>query len=216
VRKPLARMAVLFALAALAGADEALAAETARSPAQIAARRQESLDQLLSADFEPALIANLRQSCALGGEPARVVESRAGGAYFTPDAADGRVTALIRTAHDGHLLQLYEKLLTEMGGDVANYEKWPRVIGAAALAGKADVAIGANKAIELTPAIAFDAGFTVAYQEGKAGKSGTVIAATLKALAESCVGQHGDVAKCFSAGYMYGAHAFDGRIVLTK
>jgi hypothetical protein len=215
VRKPFA-VNITFALVTLASTANGLSAETARSPAQIAARRQESLDQLLSADFEPALIANLRKSCALGGEPARVAESRAGGAYFTPDAADGCVTALVRTAHDGHLPQLYQKLLTEMGGDVANYEKWPRVIGAAALASKADVAIGSNKATELTPAIAFDAGFTVAYQEGKAGKSGSVVAATLKALAELCLSQHGDVAKCFSAGYMYGAHAFDGRIVLTK
>jgi hypothetical protein len=208
VRKPLARMVVLFALAALAGADEALAAETARSPAQIAARRQESLDQLLSADFEPALIANLRQSCALGGEPARVAESRAGGAYFTPDAADGCVTALVRTARDGRLPDFYRKLLMDLGGSAEGYERWPRVIGATVLNGAVKVAIGNNKAAEVKPSIALDAGFTVAYQDGGASKAPSADARQLKAIAEACLAQRQDAGTCFSAGYMYGAQAF--------
>jgi hypothetical protein len=211
VRKPLAKIAVLVAFAALAGADKGLAAETGRSPAQIAAHRQQMLDDMLTQEFQPALIANLRESCALGGEPARVAESRAGGAYFTPDAADGCVTALVRTARDGHLPELYHQLLIKLGGSVEGYERWPRVIGAAVLNGNIKVAIGNNKAAEVKPSMAFDAGFTVAYQDGTASKSGSADARQLKTLAEACLAQHQDAGTCFSAGYMYGSQAFRAR-----
>jgi hypothetical protein len=166
---------------------------------------------MLTDDYQPALIANLRESCARGGEPARVAESRSQGAHFTPDAADGCVTALARTARDGRLPELYRKFLTEMGGSVGGSERWPRAIGAAVLNGNGKVAIGNSKAAEVTPALAFDAGFTVAYQEGSASKVVTTDTQQLKVIAEACLGQHQDAGTCFSAGYVYGARATRGQ-----
>ncbi len=210
MRRPHIRLALLLSLGLLVGVRPASAASPP-SPAKIAADRQEGLDELLTEEFLPIQIANLRRSCALGGEPTRVAESRAGGAYFTPDAADGCVTALVRTARDGHLPELYHEFLAKMGGSIESYERWPRAIGAAVLNGNGKVAIGNSKAAEVTPALALDAGFTVAYQEGSASKVVTTDTQQLKIIAEACLGQHQDAGTCFSAGYVYGARATRGQ-----
>jgi hypothetical protein len=205
-------IAALSAFAFFAGAVSASAA----TPAEIAAHRQESLDEMLTERFQPSLVANARRSCALGLEPAHVAESRAGGAYFTPDAADGCVTALIRTARDRHLPELYGRLAVEMGGSATGSDNLPRVIGAAVLSGDGKAAIGNGKVAVVTPALAFDAGFAVAYQDGNASKPASVDAAKLKALADSCLGQHQDAGTCFSAGYAYGARAFHGQTISVR
>jgi hypothetical protein len=204
VRKPRIRVAILLALA---GAPAALAASPPNT-ADVAAHRQEILDDMLTDEYQPALIANLRRSCALGEEPGSVAESRAGGAYFTPDAADGCVTALVRTGHDRRLPELYRQLLGELGGSVDGYERLPRAIGAAVLTGSvAKVAIGNSKVATVTPALAFDAGFTVAYLEHAINKA-AVNLQQLRTVAEACLGQHQDAGTCFSVGYVFGARAF--------
>jgi hypothetical protein len=180
------------------------------SPAEVAAHRQQSLDALLTDEYEPFLIANLRRSCAVGGEPKRVAESRAGGAYFTPDAADGCVTALIRTARDHHLPELYRSFLTELGEGQGGADALPRAIGAAAMGGSTKVTLSAGKAAAISPALALDAGFTVAYQAGEGAKAPSPDPKQLKTVAETCLGQRGDVGSCFSVGYVYGAQAFAG------
>ncbi len=204
------RLALLLTLGLLAGAKLTLAASPP-SPAKIAADRQAILDNMLTDDYQPALIANARRNCALGLEPADVAEDRSEGAYFTPDAADSCVTALARTARDGRLAELYREFLTEMGGSVGGSERWPRAIGAAVLNGNGKVALGNNKAAEVTPALAFDAGFTVAYQEGGASKVVTTDTQQLKIVAEACLGQRQDAGTCFSAGYVYGARVVRGQ-----
>ena len=125
----LARLSVIV----IAAAPCAVVAANAPSPAEVSAQRQKILSDMLAPEYQPLMIANLRRACALGREPASVAESRAGGAYFTPDAADRCVVALVRTAHDGHLPDLYRSLLTELGGSADGYERLPTAIGASVL-----------------------------------------------------------------------------------
>jgi hypothetical protein len=209
VRLSLLRIAALGASAMLAGADGAAASE--HSPAEVAAHRQQILHDYLTDEFQPALIANLRESCAAGGEPTRVADSRAQGAYFTPDAADGCVAALVRTAHDGHLPELYRQLLMKIGGNVQDAEKWPRAVGAAVLGDSHKVPAGNHKSADVTPALAFDAGFTVGYQDDAADKAANADPAQLKPIAEACLAQRHDAGTCFSAGYLYGVQASRAR-----
>ena len=181
------------------------------SPAEVAAQRQRVLDGMLLDSYAPTLIGGERRLCAVGGEPASVAEDRAEGTYFSPDAADSCVVALTRTARDGQLLAFYRTMMTELGGDVQAHEQLPHAIGAAVLGGSARVAIGNGKAAVVTPALAMDAGFTVAYLEGPASKPPAADSEQLKPIAESCVAQHQDAGTCFSAGYVYGARAFAAR-----
>jgi hypothetical protein len=157
--------------------------------------------------------ADKRKLCASGQAPEWVSSQRAryGASVPFADASDMCVGTLQSTATDGHLGDLYREVLVRLGGDVANSAKWPRVIGAAVLDDKADVPIGNHKSARMTPALAFDAGFTVAFQDGSAAKSQDADLAQLKALAESCLGQHHDAGTCYSAGYVYGTQAFKAR-----
>lgn len=209
------RLAALLALAVLVGAGRAWAASPP-GPADIAAHRQEILKEMLTDKYQPALIAGLRRVCALGGEPASVATDRREGAYFTPDATDSCVTALTRTARDGRLPELYGKLVAEWGGDGTGYERLPRAIGAAVLNGNGKVAIGNSKVAVVTPALAFDAGFVVAYQEGSASKAPVTDSRQIKSLAAACLDQQQDAGTCFSAGYIYGAGAFRARTASTR
>jgi hypothetical protein len=195
-----------------------LAAGTARAadvpPADVAAHRQQILDQMLTDDYEPGMIAGIRRLCASGGAPASVAEDRRGGTYFAPDAADECVVVLVRTARYRNLPAFYRKLAVELGGSADGHEKLPHAIGAAVLNNITKVAIGNGKAAVETAALAFDAGFTVAYQDGAPQKA--VDAEQLKTLAEDCLGQRQDAGTCFSVGYMYGARAFNGQTVSAR
>jgi hypothetical protein len=186
----------------------------APSPAEIAAHRQEILDDMLSKD-PPYAVAAQRWVCAMGQEPAGVTKSRSEGATFFPDAADSCVTALVRTARDRQLPALYGRLLAELGGNREGYERLPRTIGATVLNGTTKAAIGGGKAVEVTPALAFDAGFTVAYLDGAANQ-GAADARQLKTLTESCLAQGQDAGTCFSVGYASGANAFRARTASTR
>jgi len=197
------KFAMLLALVASVLARLAMAADPP-GPAEVAAQRRESLDGMLTRDAAYT-IADIRWVCAMGREPVSVAEDRQEGAYFTPDAADSCVAALVRTAHDGHLPELYSKLVVKLGGNADGYEQLPRAIGAAVLGGNGRVAIGNGKAAVVTPALAFDAGFAAAYAGNAANKVADVH--QLRTLAESCLGQQQDAGACFSAGYAYGARA---------
>jgi hypothetical protein len=213
VSKPHARLALLLALGLLAGPATGLAANPAASTpsaAEIAAQRQGILDSILTTD-PPYTIADIRWVCAMGQEPARVADSRAEGAYFTPDAADSCVAALARTAHDRRLPELYGKLLAGWGVGTNGSEGLPRAIGASVMDGNGKVAIGSNKVVVVTAALALDAGFAVGYRDGAAAKAPDADAGQLRTLAEACLGQHQDAGTCFSAGYVYGARAFKGQ-----
>lgn len=203
------RVALLLATAALAaGAGQGPCSAVAASPADVAAQRQRLLNDMLTTD-PPDVIAAERWVCAMGQAPGSVAESRSKGAYFFPDAADGCVTALLRTARDRRLPELYSRLLKELDGSMNGPEQLPKAIGASVTNGKGKVAIGNGKAAVVTPALAFDAGFTVAYS-GQVAAKGAADPGQLKALAEACLGQRQDAETCFSAGYVYGAQAVAG------
>lgn len=194
---------VALALAASAG----LAAD----PADVVKQRQESLEGTLHRDTAYS-VAGHRNLCASGKMPAFVAEERAGGALFYPDAVDFCVAVLMRTARDGHLSELYVKLLGEMGGDVSQAQGLPDAIGGAALANQKAAPIGKGNGMVITPGLAFDAGFTAAENDAGAKAPGTANAAQLRALAAACLAQQQSSGPCFSAGYMYGAQAVRGQI----
>jgi hypothetical protein len=171
-------------------------------------QRREILKALLTGD-RPEKAAQRRSICINGGEPAGVKEARAMGFDFMPDASDSCLAALQRAAKDGTLTEPYRKLLKETGGDPDLSETLPKAMGASALSDKAKVSIGNGKAIILTSAIAFDAGFTVAYTSAAPAKEGD--SKKLRSLAESCLGGGTDAGTCFSVGYLYGAQAFNAR-----
>jgi hypothetical protein len=178
---------------------------TAADTQDPAARRKELLGDMLTSDPASA-IATQRWVCAMGQEPASVADFRSSKLDATPDASDTCVTALIRTAHDHQLPEFYKKFLTRMGVGDEGYEKLPHRIGAAVLSGNQKVAISGDKVIPVTPALAFDAGFSVAYLES-AAKSEGINEDQLKKVSESCLAQGEDAKTCFSMGYVYGARA---------
>jgi hypothetical protein len=205
VRQPATSIAALFTLILSAGADQGLAA----TPDEISAARRASVKRILTATPASA-IADQRLTCMLGEEPGSVTEARRAGQYFIPDAADLCVAVLVRTAHDGHLPDLYRKLLTELGGNVELAEKLPLAIGNALLDGDGKVDLGNGKNTIVPPPLAFDAGFTVAYLKGD-DRVENMDAPKLKLVAESCLAVNKDSLTCFSAGYTYGQQAVRAR-----
>ena len=183
-------------------ADPAAAAD-----ADINGRRHELISAMLRSDFTPLMIAGVRRVCAAGREPADVAEDRAKGADFTPDAADTCITALDRAAQDGNLPDLYRKLLSDAGASSDGFAKFPEAIGIAVLHGSDQVKTSDGHVVTVAPALAFDAGFSAAYQEGRAASANEVNEGQLKSLAEACLGQQQDPGTCFSAGYAFGARA---------
>ena len=174
------------------------------SPAEIARQRQEVLDHMMQVDAERN--GPQRWVCAMGGEPGSVVEARASGFSFTPDAADSCLTALKRIAQVGDLKKMYSKLAKEVGGTEEGYEQLPRAIGSAALNNRNSITVGGGKGAAVTPALAFDAGFTVAFTERVPDKW-TLETKKLREITADCLANKRDAGTCFSAGYLYGAHA---------
>jgi hypothetical protein len=187
----------------------------AASPADVATQRKETLDEILHTDTAYT-VASERQLCAAGKMPAHISEQRAAGATFYPDAADMCVAALMRTAHDGRLSELYTKLLAQTGGDPSQVKGLPEAIGGAVLAHQNSAPIGNGKGMVVTPALAFDAGFAAADQDRGAKAQGTPNAVQLRGLAESCLAQQQSAGPCFSAGYMYGAQSVRGQISFAR
>ena len=189
----------------LAGAGQSLAAGKP-SPGEITAQRQDIISNILTSD-PPSTVEDSRWVCAMGRAPTLVSKSRAEGDDFMPDAVDECMAALTRKAHDRGLPELYSKLLTQLGSSTEGYEKLPHAIGTAVMNGSGKAPIGGGKVATVTPALAFDAGFTVAYQEDAGNQPPSVTDAQLRVLAEGCLNQQQDAGSCFSAGYMYGVKA---------
>lgn len=208
MRKSCFNIAALVTLAVLSCADEGLAASTA----EIAGQRQASLNGILTT-FPDRAIAAQRLTCMLGEEPDKVAKGRQAGKNFLPDAADTCVAVLVRTAHDGHLPDLYRTLLTELGGDVEEYAKLPLAIKNAVLDGDGKVPIGNGKVMDIVPSsLAFDAGFTMAYLGGyEKFKPDVDDPAQMKLLTGGCLAVQKDAGPCFAAGFAYGAQAFRAR-----
>lgn len=159
-------------------------------------------------------LAQKRSDCAAGLAPEWIAAKRAanGPKVPFPDATNMCVNILMGAAQDRQLVDLYASLLKAWHGKEDGAAALPRSIGAAVQRGETKVPIGAGKAAVVTPALAFDAGFTVAYGEGKPPQGGKPNPQQLKALAEACLAQQRDVGSCFSAGYLYGAQATTGQV----
>jgi len=199
------KLAVLLALVMAASTPWVLAA----SPAEITTQRKEALEGILHRDTDYTVAAE-RWTCAMGKEPAMVSDERRQGAAFFPDAADACVAVLTRTARDRHLPNLYGRLLTELGGAPSEQDGLPQAIGTAALSGRGQVAIGNGKMMTVSPAVAFDAGFTIGYLERGAKAPGSADPEQLKRLSQNCLAGTAAFGACYSAGYMYGAKAAGG------
>jgi len=110
------------------------------------------------------------------------------------------------------LLEFYRNLLVDLSGAAGEAERLPGAIAAVAMKPASNqVAIGNQRAAIVTAALAFDAGFTVAYRKGERHSAGMPDLQTLKPIAERCLSQsEADLALCFSTGYVYGARSVSG------
>lgn len=199
-RRSLCRLAV--ALSAAWGAVGAYAAEP--TDEEIIAAHLKAILTTFSAEE----VAKDRAACITGAHADAVAMAREVGLPGYADASDLCVTVLIRTARDGRLLDAYTTIIAENRGDPSRAETLPDAIGGALLKQKSsDVPIGNGLAVGIKPALAFDAGFVVAYRKGElTGKLPDV--ATLKVLAEQCLGQSApDMGLCFSTGYALAVYA---------
>ena len=169
-----------------------------------AERRRDLVNAMVTKDSARD-IENQRWLCAMGEEPNDVAEARKDGNDDEPDASDSCVMALILSARDRVLPDLYRKIIVKLGGDESGYEKLPHVIGASVLANYKQVNIGNGKAAVVTGALAFDAGFVVAYQDAAPKKEAN--AQKLKELTETCLANGDDAGTCFSIGYVQGSLA---------
>lgn len=184
-------------------------AGSALTPQEVAKQRQDLLEDLMT-KTRPFEIASVRWVCAMGQEPASVADDRSKGKDYVADASDTCVVALTRVAQFHDFPELYHKLLKQMGGDESLADTLPEAIKTAVLHGDGKAEIGNNKVAEIKPALAFDAGFTFAFQKGATNMK-DINDAQLKKVSESCLGQGWDAKTCFSNGYVYGARAFNAQ-----
>jgi len=141
-----------------------------------------------------------------GGDPGIVAGELSEGGDF-PDVTDLCVAALIRSARDHTLPDLYKELRTTLGVSTDGYETMPMQIGAVALKNGTELDLGGGRAVDIWPSMAFDAGFTVAYQNG-APEQQNVNEARLKEVTESCLRKGQNPQTCYAVGLVYGARAY--------
>jgi hypothetical protein len=188
----------------------------AQTGAEVARDREASRQAILN-DAPPGQVAADRRSCVAGSMPESIRKSRAIGWNALPDAADDCVAAALRMARDGQLVQPYRDVLADLGGASGGEQSLPASIGAAVMRAKSDrVSIGNGKAAIITPALAFDAGLTVAYQQRPRPPVALPEIAALKSNAERCLAQgERDLGLCYSTGYIYGLRAVNGLAVVA-
>lgn len=197
-----------FVAATVAVAWVDAAADTPPVSAEVLKERREVAINLGERGADET-VASVRAGCVAGSWVNTVRTQRARGRAETSDASDTCPVAFGRSAKDGVLMAFYAKLVSELAGDVAMAPTLPAAIGAAVTKGGSDVvAIGNQRGAKITPALALDAGFTVAYQKGAKHGEGMPDLATLKPIAERCLAQgESNLALCYSTGYVYGARA---------
>jgi hypothetical protein len=187
---------------------------TAESPAmpmaQILRERYQSLEGIKHEPLELAVKA--RQLCASGKGPESNAKARALGADTLADESDLCPAILARVASEGELLSLYRELLSSLDGSPALVDGLPAAIGAAVMKPAHEVPIGNQRAAVISAALAFDAGFTVAFNKHQAMAPGMPALPVLKPIAERCLGAaEQDLGLCYSTGYVYGARAVNGQ-----
>lgn len=209
-----ARLAVVAAALFLLLADAIIsrAQAAAKDDGSIAPSDPEAgLQAILNYDAAAVVLSD-RRTCVAGHQPDAIRQERGKGWSSLPDAAETCVAVATRMARDGVLLQPYQELLASLGSGVAGYDALPAAIAAAVLKTKSDrIPIGNGKAAIITPAWAFDAGLTVAYQQKPKPPARLPDLATVKPVAERCLAQQeADLGLCYSTGYLYGMRAVNG------
>jgi hypothetical protein len=156
----------------------------------------------LVGQLTPELFKRDREQCALGFEPRVVAEIRSttvdGHMRTFPDAGVFCVELLRRAAREDRLPDFYsdhhiEHVPYEIRDYVAAKDKHTPA---------QDAWMGSVK-----PGTAFDAGFTVAYQEGAALPASKVDPAKLEAVVEACFNEKSPATTCYSIGYVQGSLA---------
>lgn len=183
----------------------------AQPDAQLLREREESRQGILTDD--PAdQVAKDRRDCMAGDMPATVQKSRGFGWDNLPDATEYCVTAAMRMANDGTLLQPYQTLVAELHGDPQQYQLLPQAIANAVMHLKAyRVSVGQEKAATITSALALDAGITVAYEKHTVANRALPEPSAIKVVAERCLAlKEADLGLCYSTGYIYGLRAISG------
>lgn len=201
---PVTRYLLAIALALGVGAVPALAEPTRE---QVEAERRSLVFAMVTIAL-PHEVSTVRETCFRGEMPAFVVAARAKGDYFVPDAADYCVAAIARHNLDNVPEAPYYLWLKEIGGTSEKAASVLRAVASAALHGQPSIAIGNNKTAKMRPAMAFDAGFVVAYQDRAAVPAGKVSAAALRTVTEACLADKQDIATCYSVGVLHGAQTY--------
>jgi hypothetical protein len=197
-------------LSVAAGALPAAAADPTPpvSAEQVLQGRVQSLDGVMRDDPADS-IAKVRNTCAAGHEPEAIAKGRGFGSYTLPDAADDCATILDRSGRDGALLTLYRDLMQTLTSGSSGHERIPAAIAATVMKTRDDVVpLGNGKGAKITAALAFDAGFTVAYPKHDKYAAGMPTAPALKPIAQRCLSQREpDLSLCYATGYAYGVLA---------
>lgn len=187
-----------------------------RSADEIREQRQAIIDKLLTV-AAPADVAIDRNNCMAGKMPEIVDRLRNSDGGISPNAADLCVAALMRSGTDSVIIEPYDRIVKESGGNPAAAADLPGTIGGAVTSRASDQAtIGNGRAIRIDPAIAFDAGFSAAYLKGETSSPGMPDLKTLKTISESCLDQSADqLGLCYAAGYAHAVRALQGETVIA-
>lgn len=207
------RVAMLAFLVLLAAASVSPRAATDELTPNDLSTRRTYLAGLTS--MSPQDAAALRLGCARGVAPEGARDARRRGKRWMPDAIDSCVTLLARLGRDGALAGVYKDLLAREVGDDAGAAELPAQIGGAVLTYKADrVALARGVSAIVTPALAFDAGFTAGYFKGEGLRPGLPAETEIRPIGERCLDQREtDLAQCYSAGYIYAVRTRAGEVV---
>lgn len=205
--------ACLLAALGLLAALPAFAQRAEMDPAERAAMDRGTVQFLLKT-LEADDVQIHRRRCAVGKAQEVTDKSRALGSLTLLDAADECPVVLLRQGRDGNLLQLYREVMVDMVGQAAGHEGLPASIAAAVAQGARQVAMGNRSSGTISPALAFDAGFTVAYRGREPLDARMPDPARLRPLVDRCLKQQEpDLKACFGAGVTLGARAVNGRSV---
>lgn len=181
-------------------------AQTGLAP-DVEAGRRKSL--ALIQDDPAGSIATDRELCAKGMETGIVNRARLRGDQYTPNASESCPAVIRRQIHDGTALDFYAAI-AKAGGGGMKPEQVLSSVATAAMNNKPQVSIGGNKAIETTPALGFDAGYTKGMMDKTITMESLRLADSqanaqkLKGLAESCLDGGNKQPPASSACYVVG------------
>lgn len=209
------RKIAIAALAMFAAALPAAAQQQGAPSANLRAERTSTLRAMAEAPLD--LVVKVRRQCAAGDGPTATAKLRSYGDSAAADAADACAAALQLVGRNGQLIGFYRQMQNDLGGASTGHEQLPTAIGAAVVKTKeGQVPIGNGRSAVITAALAFDAGFTVAYGKGTGPAQGMPDLPVLKPIAERCLAQaEPNLGLCYSTGYVYGARAVTGLVIVA-